>query len=53
MLLFVKELTSFAPFFEVFGISHGRGPVETRSVGLANQVGRCRVAVALAAMDIS
>jgi hypothetical protein len=53
MLLFSKELAFFAPLYEVFGISHGCGPVETRSIGLADQIGGCFVAAALAAMDLS
>jgi hypothetical protein len=38
MLLFGNELASFAPLYEVFGVNHGRGPVETRSIGLADQI---------------
>jgi hypothetical protein len=53
MLLFGKELASFAPLYEVFGIGHGRGPVETRSIGLADQVCRHRMAATLATMDFS
>jgi hypothetical protein len=53
VLLFGKELTSLAPLYEVFGISHGRGPVEAKSVGLADQIGRCWVAATLTAMDLS
>jgi hypothetical protein len=53
MLLLSKELASFAPLYEVFGISHGRGPAETRSIGLADQGGRRRVAATLASMDLS
>jgi hypothetical protein len=53
VLLFGKELTSFAPLNKVFSIGHGRGPVKSRSVCLAGQVGRCRVAATLAAMDLS
>jgi hypothetical protein len=40
MLLFGKELASFAPLYEVFGVSHGRGPVETRLISLADQISR-------------
>jgi hypothetical protein len=36
MLLSSKELASLAPVHEVFSISLGRGPVETRSVSLAD-----------------
>jgi hypothetical protein len=52
-MLFGKELTSFAPLHEVFGVSHCREPVETRSIGLANQIDRCRDAATLTAMDLS
>jgi hypothetical protein len=30
VLLFGKELTSFATLYEVFSVGHGRGPVESR-----------------------
>jgi hypothetical protein len=53
VLLFGKELTSFAPLNEVFSVGHDRGPVESRSVRLADQVGGCRVTTTLAAMDFS
>jgi hypothetical protein len=53
VLLFGKELTSFASLNEVFSVDHGRGLVESRSVCLANQVGGCRVTVTLAAVDLS
>jgi hypothetical protein len=53
VLLFGKELTSFAPLHKVFGVGHGRGPKETRSVGLADQIGGCRVPATLTAMDLS
>lgn len=36
VLLFGKELASFEPLNEVFGVTHGRGPVETNLVGLAD-----------------
>jgi hypothetical protein len=52
LLFFGKELSSLAPLYEVFGISHGRGPAETRSIGLVDQVGRRYVAATLAAMDL-
>jgi hypothetical protein len=51
--LFSKELTSFAPFYVVFSIGYGRGPVEPRSVRFADQVGGCRVAATLAAVNLS
>jgi hypothetical protein len=53
VLLFGKELTSIAPLNEVFRVGHGRGPVESRSVCLADQVGGCRVAATLNAVDLS
>jgi hypothetical protein len=51
VLLFGKELASFAPLDEVFSVSHGRGPVESRSVCLADQVSGCRVAATFAAVS--
>jgi hypothetical protein len=53
VLLFGKELASFAPFNEVFSVGHGGGPVESRSVCFADQVGGCRVAATLANVDLS
>jgi hypothetical protein len=53
VLLLGKELTSFAPLNEVFSISHGCGPVESRSVCLADQVGGCLVVATLATVDLS
>jgi hypothetical protein len=53
MLLFGKELASFAPLNEVFSVGYGRGPVESRSVCFADQVGGCGVAATLATMDLS
>jgi hypothetical protein len=53
VLLFGKQLTSFAPFNEVFNVGHGRGPVKSRSVRFADQVGGCRVATTFAAVDLS
>jgi hypothetical protein len=47
VLLFGKELASFAPLDEVFCISYGRGPVESRSVCFTDQVRGCSVAAAL------
>jgi hypothetical protein len=52
VLLFGKELASFAPLDEIFGISHGCGPVETRSVCLVDQVGGSCVAATLVAMNL-
>jgi hypothetical protein len=51
VLLFGKELASFAPIYKVFCISHGRGLVESKSVCLTDQVSGCRVAATLAAVD--
>jgi hypothetical protein len=53
VLLFGKELTFFAPLNKVFSIGHGRGPVESRSVCFADQVGRCRVIATFATVDFS
>jgi hypothetical protein len=53
MLLFGKELTSFTPLDEVFGVAHGRGSVETRSVSFTDQIGGCCVAATLATMNLS
>jgi hypothetical protein len=53
VLLFGKELASFAPLDEVFSISHGCGPVESRSLCLADQVSGCRVAATFAAVNLS
>jgi hypothetical protein len=47
VLLFGKELASFAPFDKVFCINYGRGPVESRSVCFTYQVRGCSVAAAL------
>jgi hypothetical protein len=53
VLLFGNELTSFAPLNEVFSVGHGREPVESRSVGFADQIGGCDVAATFAAVDLS
>jgi hypothetical protein len=53
VLLFGKELASFAPLYEVFSVSHGRGPVESGSVLLADQVSGCCVTVTLTAVNLS
>jgi hypothetical protein len=53
VLVFGKELASFAPFYEVFSVGHGRGPVESRSVCLTNQVGGCCVAATLSIVSLS
>jgi hypothetical protein len=37
-MVFGEELTSLAPLDKIFGVIHGRGPVETRLVCLADQV---------------
>jgi hypothetical protein len=44
VLLFGKELASFASLHEVFSLSYGRGPVESRSIRFTDQIGGCRVA---------
>jgi hypothetical protein len=53
VLLFGKELVSFAPLYEVFSIGHDLGPIETRSVGFSDQIGRGRVAATLTAVNFS
>jgi hypothetical protein len=53
VLLFSKELASFASLYEVFSIGYGRGPIESRSVCFADQVGGCRVAATLAAVNLN
>jgi hypothetical protein len=53
MLMFGKELASFAPLYEVFGVGHGHGPVEARSVCLTDQIGGRRVAATLTSVDLS
>jgi hypothetical protein len=53
VLLFGKELASFAPLNEVFSVGHGRGPVVSRSVRFANQVGGCRMTTTFAKVDFS
>jgi hypothetical protein len=47
VLLFGKELASFAPLDEVFSVSYSRGPIESRSVCFTDQVRGCRVAATL------
>jgi hypothetical protein len=39
--------------YEVFSVGHGRGPVESISVCFTDQIGGCRVAATLAAVDLS
>jgi hypothetical protein len=53
VLLFGKELASFAPLNEFFSVGHGRGLVESRSVCFADQVDGCRVAATLVIVDLS
>jgi hypothetical protein len=53
MLLFSNELASFAPLYEIFSIGYGRGPIESRLVRFADQVGGCRVAATLAVVHLS
>jgi hypothetical protein len=53
VLLFGKELASLAPLDEVFGTTHGRGPVEARSVRSGDQIGGCCVAATLTTMDLN
>jgi hypothetical protein len=53
VLLFGKELASFAPLCEVFSVRHGRGPVKARLVCLADQISKGRVAATLSTMNLS
>jgi hypothetical protein len=53
MLLFGKELASFAPVDEVFVIRHGRRLVEARSICLADHVSGCCVAATLSIVNLS
>jgi hypothetical protein len=53
VLLFGKELACFAFLHEVFSISYGRGPIESRSIRFTDQIGGCRVAATLAAVNLS
>jgi hypothetical protein len=53
VLLFRKELASFAPLYEVFSIGYDRGPIKSRSVRFTDQVGGCRMAATLAAVNLS
>jgi hypothetical protein len=47
VLLFGKELASFAPLDKVFCINYGRGPVESRSGCFTDHVRGCSVAAAI------
>jgi hypothetical protein len=53
VLLFGKELASFAPLYEVFSVSYGRGSIESRSVHFADQIDGCRMAATLVVVDLS
>jgi hypothetical protein len=53
VLLFGKELASFASLHEVFSVSYGHGPIESRSIRFTDQIGGCRVAATLAAVNLS
>jgi hypothetical protein len=50
--MFSKELASFASLDEVFGVSYGRGPIESRSVCFSDQVCGCLVAATLTALGV-
>jgi hypothetical protein len=52
VLLFGKELASFASPHEVFSVSYGRGPIESRSIRFTDQIGGCRVAATFATVDL-
>jgi hypothetical protein len=53
VMLFGKELTSFAPLYEVFSVGHGRGPVESRSVCFIDQISGCCMAATFSTIDFS
>jgi hypothetical protein len=53
VLLFGKELASVAPLDEVFIVSYGRGPIESRSICFTDQVCGCSVAATLASVNLS
>jgi hypothetical protein len=53
VMLFSKKLASFAPLDEVFSVRYSRGPIESRSIRFADQVGLCRVATTIAAVNLS
>jgi hypothetical protein len=53
VLLFGKELASFAPLCEVFSVGHGHVLVESGSIRLTDLVGGCCVAATLAAVNLS
>jgi hypothetical protein len=53
VLLFGKELASFAPLDEVFSVSYGSGPTESRSIRLTDQVRGRRVAATLSAVYLN
>jgi hypothetical protein len=53
VLLFGKELASFAPLDEVFSVSYSRGPIESRLICFTDQVGGCCVAATLGAVNLS
>jgi hypothetical protein len=52
VLLFGKEFASFAPFYDIFSIGYGRGPVKSRSVCFTDQIIRRSVAATLAVVDL-
>jgi hypothetical protein len=53
VLLFGKELASFAPLYEVFSIGYDRGPVESRSVCFTDQIVGRSVTTTFAIVDLS
>jgi hypothetical protein len=53
VLLFGKELSSFAPLYEVLSVRYGHGLVEPGSICLADKVSGCRVAATFTAVDLS
>jgi hypothetical protein len=53
VLLFGKELASFASLDEIFGVGDGCWQVKPRLVRFTDQVGGCRVTATFAAVDFS
>jgi hypothetical protein len=43
VLLFLKELASSTSLHEVFSISYGSEPIESRSIRFTDQIGGCHV----------
>jgi hypothetical protein len=53
VLLFGKELASFAPLYEVFSVGYSCGLVESKSVCFTDQIGGRHVAATFSVVDLS